>query len=343
MFDNNQQSAPDQPGSKPQQGGAINPPTPQPNQGGPSLEKNIPPAPAKAAGSSGVEDIFSVVEGQGAETKPKPPVFQPKEPSAATITPQHSHMHVKEGNSSQKIFAFIVIFLVLGLIGYGGWYAFNKFFQFSVPEITIEENQDDEIIQDEKPPVIDKVHDTDQDGLSDEEEKKLGTDIDGVDTDNDGLFDREEVKVYKTDPLNEDSDGDGNLDGQEVKNGYDPLGSGVLFDRGGDDKIDIPEDPETPEDPTVCPDVCTALWEIKESGCTLDECGSGCGADGVKSFDTEVECLRVYNRDSDNDGLIDREELRYGSDPDNPDSDADGYLDGQEVKGGYSPIGEGKL
>jgi len=72
--------------------------------------------------------------------------------------------------------------------------------------------------------------DSDQDGLTDEEEQQLGTDPNSVDSDNDGLFDREEVKVYHTDPLNADTDGDGYLDGAEVKSGYDPKGPGRLYE-----------------------------------------------------------------------------------------------------------------
>ena len=72
--------------------------------------------------------------------------------------------------------------------------------------------------------------DSDGDGLTDEEEWRLGTAIDNVDTDNDGLFDREEVKVYKTNPRNPDTDGDGHIDGDEVKGGYNPLGTGRLLD-----------------------------------------------------------------------------------------------------------------
>jgi hypothetical protein len=49
----------------------------------------------------------------------------------------------------------------------------------------------------------------------------------GVDSDNDGLTNAEE-KQYGTDPQNPDTDGDGYKDGEEVKNGYNPLGSGKL-------------------------------------------------------------------------------------------------------------------
>ncbi len=72
--------------------------------------------------------------------------------------------------------------------------------------------------------------DQDGDGLSDSEEKKLGTDPTNPDTDRDQLFDQDEVNVYKTNPRNPDTDGDGNNDGVEVANGYDPNGPGLLRD-----------------------------------------------------------------------------------------------------------------
>ncbi|MEF3692107.1 MAG: thrombospondin type 3 repeat-containing protein [Candidatus Moraniibacteriota bacterium] len=42
--------------------------------------------------------------------------------------------------------------------------------------------------------------------------------------------------------------------------------------------------------------------------------------------------------DSDLDGLSDEEELKHGTDPNNPDSDNDGYSDGAEVQSGYNPL-----
>lgn len=47
--------------------------------------------------------------------------------------------------------------------------------------------------------------------------------------------------------------------------------------------------------------------------------------------------------DSDNDGLTDVLEKKYGSDPKKKDTDGDGYSDGEEVKNGYNPNGPGKL
>ncbi|MCK5741663.1 MAG: OmpA family protein [Chlorobi bacterium] len=71
--------------------------------------------------------------------------------------------------------------------------------------------------------VFDIMNDTDGDGLSDEDEAKLGTDPNNPDTDGDGLLDGEEVKEYKTDPLDKDTDDGGVNDGIEVLNGADPL------------------------------------------------------------------------------------------------------------------------
>ncbi|MFA5051494.1 MAG: hypothetical protein WC544_00345 [Patescibacteria group bacterium] len=79
-------------------------------------------------------------------------------------------------------------------------------------------------------PIDNTVVDTDGDGLADAEEKTQGTDPLKSDTDGDGLFDREEAKVFKTDPLKRDTDSDGIDDGTEVRNGYNPAGSGKLYD-----------------------------------------------------------------------------------------------------------------
>ena len=73
--------------------------------------------------------------------------------------------------------------------------------------------------------------DSDGDGLTDSEEKALGTDSLKADSDSDGLTDWAEIKIYKTNPLNADTDGDTYKDGQEVINGYDPAkpGNAKLF------------------------------------------------------------------------------------------------------------------
>ena len=92
--------------------------------------------------------------------------------------------------------------------------------------------------------------DSDGDGLTDEEELKLGTDPKNPDTDGDGLTDGEEVKVYKTDPLNPDTDYDALKDGEEVyKYKTDPLNRDT--DSGGvADGHEVIEDSTNPLDPS---------------------------------------------------------------------------------------------
>lgn len=68
--------------------------------------------------------------------------------------------------------------------------------------------------------------DTDGDGLTDVRERELGTDTFKADTDGDTVSDGEEVLVYGTNPLNIDTDGDGFPDGVEIKNGFNPRGTG---------------------------------------------------------------------------------------------------------------------
>lgn len=65
--------------------------------------------------------------------------------------------------------------------------------------------------------------DADDDGLSDADEARLGTDPKNPDTDDDGINDGNEVDVYKTDPLNLDTDGDTLYDGGELVYETDPL------------------------------------------------------------------------------------------------------------------------
>jgi outer membrane protein OmpA-like peptidoglycan-associated protein len=74
-------------------------------------------------------------------------------------------------------------------------------------------------------PVAAVPKDSDDDGLSDEDEINIyNTDPFNPDTDGDGLSDGDEVLIYKTDPTLRDTDYDGLTDGEEVNTyGTDPL------------------------------------------------------------------------------------------------------------------------
>ncbi|MBI4779101.1 hypothetical protein HY797_01450 [Candidatus Falkowbacteria bacterium] len=93
----------------------------------------------------------------------------------------------------------------------------------AVPEVTLPAG---EINQ----PILTQPVDSDQDGLTDEEETVAGTSLNSPDSDQDGLTDREEAKVFSTDPLRADTDDDGYVDGDEIKNGFNPNGPGKLLD-----------------------------------------------------------------------------------------------------------------
>ena len=148
---------------------------------------------------------------------------------------------------------------------------------------------------------IDEVGDRDGDGLSDDDEARLGTDPDNPDSDGDGINDGVEA-LGDTDPNNPDSDGDGLDDGEE--------------DRNANGVVDPGEtDPTNPD----------------SDG---DGINDGVEVNGANPTDP-------LDDDSDNDGLEDGVEdaNRNGvrdvneTDPNNPDTDADQISDGVEVNG----------
>ena len=71
--------------------------------------------------------------------------------------------------------------------------------------------------------------DADDDGLTNAEEKELGTDPDSADSDNDGIDDGDELDAG-TDPTSADTDGDSLDDGDELDAGTDPM----IADTDGD-------------------------------------------------------------------------------------------------------------
>src|SRR3990172_5546821 len=150
--------------------------------------------------------------------------------------------------------------------------------------------------------------DDDMDGLTNREEKLLGTDPKNPDTDGDGLKDGEEVNKYKSDPLKVDTDGDGLGDGDEVlKYKTDPLKS----DTDGDGLKDGEE-----------------VTKYKTDPLKADTDGDGLNdADEINKYKTDP-----LKADTDGDGLKDGEEVtKYKTDPLKADTDGDGLKDGEEV------------
>lgn len=136
-----------------------------------------------------------------------------------------------------------------------------------------------------------QVVDTDGDGLTDVEEKELGTDPNTADTDGDGLVDGPEVNEYDTDPLTADTDGDGLNDGDEI-NSYntDPTEA----DTDGDGLNDGEEVNEYRTDPTAADSDQDGLNDYDE----------------VNEYNTDPN-----NADSDGDGFTDSQEIDMETDP----------------------------
>ncbi len=137
---------------------------------------------------------------------------------------------------------------------------------------------------------------------------------DYVDSDADGLRDAEEV-LRGTDPLNPDTDGGGDLDGAEVAAGTDPL------DPGDDD----PDGDGLTNDQEAVAGTDPAIADTDGGG--VDD-GTEVNLDLTDPLDPGDDQVPV---DTDGDGLIDLDEVVFGTDPLNPDTDGDGLLDGAEA------------
>ena len=157
--------------------------------------------------------------------------------------------------------------------------------------------------------------DDDYDGLTNGEERKLGTNPKSPDTDRDALRDGEEVKKYTTDPNNPDTDGDGLTDGEEVRTyNTDPK----VADTDGDGLNDGDEVRKHGSNP------------LKEDT-DLDALKDGA--------EVAIHLTNPSNPDTDGDKLNDGDEVNiHKTDPKNPDTDGGTARDGVEVERGTNPL-----
>jgi outer membrane protein OmpA-like peptidoglycan-associated protein/opacity protein-like surface antigen len=174
--------------------------------------------------------------------------------------------------------------------------------------------------------------DCDKDGLTDSEERRIGSDPCNPDTDGDGLTDFEEVRTYKTDPTKPDTDSDGLNDYQEVKVALtDPRNPDTDSD-GLKDGEEVNARKTNPLKPDTDGDGLTDGDEVNKY--KTDPLKTDTDNDGL----TDGSEVTVYNtnptaQDTDNDKLTDGEEVNsYKTNPVNPDTDGDGLKDGEEVK-----------
>ncbi|MDP8229001.1 MAG: OmpA family protein [Candidatus Electryoneaceae bacterium] len=173
--------------------------------------------------------------------------------------------------------------------------------------------------------------DFDNDGLSNEDERRIGTDMRDSDSDGDRLNDGDEYDRYHTDPLDADTDGDGLNDGVELKrHKTDPFKIDTDGDGLNDDtELEIyntnPLKSDTDGDNL---DDALEINELETDPLNVDSDGDGL-KDGIEVNNYFTDPLLA---DFDNDNLNDGLEIkRYRTDPFKADTDRDGMLDGYEV------------
>jgi outer membrane protein OmpA-like peptidoglycan-associated protein len=170
--------------------------------------------------------------------------------------------------------------------------------------------------------------DSDDDGLSDDEEAALGTNPNNPDTDSDGLKDGVEVKVGGTDPLDDDTDDDGILDGNE-----DVDGDGVV-DVGESD----PNEPDTDGDGVLDgteTGLLTPQGDDTDLAVFVPDADGGATKTDPTDDDTDDDGLLDGTEDADGDGQVGVGE----TDPGEDDTDGDGLQDGTE-QGLAAPEGD---
>jgi len=229
--------------------------------------RNVPPngvAPAPNAGINANKpkpEVFA----------PKQPVAEPEDMYAGINTggvtaPPRVMPQIQpdynRGSGFKKILVVVLALVIIGGAAYAGYFIYGKYFNVNVNEANENtnianenenENENLNVANENENLNVGTDYtnlntgtdytnlnlnqpvalDSDNDGLTDEQEISLGTDPLKTDTDDDGLFDREEVYIYNTNPNNPDTDGDTYLDGAEVKNNYNPKGPGRLSEIPG--------------------------------------------------------------------------------------------------------------
>ena len=148
--------------------------------------------------------------------------------------------------------------------------------------------------------------DTDNDGLTDAQEKKLGSDPKEADTDNDGINDREEIGKNIDDPLDSDADGILNIldkddDNDNLSTRYEMrIGTNPLSDDSDKDSLKDNIEAKSPN------------------------------SDVLQDTDND-ELINPVDTDDDNDNIPTLIELSIGTDPLKADTDNDGVPDNLEV------------
>ncbi len=216
-------------------------------------------------------------------------------------------------------------------------------------------------------PLDDLVADPDGDGLTNGEEKTIGTNPYDADTDGDTIPDPMEVGENHLSPP--DHDGDGDIDAVDPDSDADGIPDAVEagdadpetppVDSNSDETADYLDDdsdgdgiPDSVEwavdangdglaDPDADEDGTPNYLDLDSDDAQEEDAVEGTGdtdGDGIPNFVDPVEDSQT-EVDSDGDGLTDQEEEEDTlTDPFNPDTDDDGLNDKEEVDGVTDPL-----
>lgn len=193
-------------------------------------------------------------------------------------------------------------------------------------------------------------NDSDNDGLTNQTEKKFGSNPESTDSDNDGVPDKIEFDL-DLDPNSADSDGDGILDINEDSDG-DGLSNSLEISLGlnpsvADSDGDGVDDGDEDADNDNLPNSVEVTLGLDPNDNDTDKDGV---LDGEEDFDgdglsnqlevslgldpalkdSDGDGVADGDEDNDNDGLTNAEEVRLGLDPSNNDTDGDGIKDSED-------------
>lgn len=178
--------------------------------------------------------------------------------------------------------------------------------------------------------ILERDGDVDGDGLANERETSLGTDLRGNDTDADGLEDGIEAHTYETDPKSNDTDEDGLLDRAEIESHQTDPTAADTDDDGLPDGVEVEND-TSPNVADTDGDGLDDALELNTYG--TDATDPDTDGDGLDDgSEVRDHGTNPIQSDTDDDGLQDNLEIHtYGTDPNAIDTDGDGLKDGTEV------------
>ena len=202
------------------------------------------------------------------------------------------------------------------------------------PEPTTETTQATETADQEPSPTAtpsttSEFIDQDNDAISDEDERRLGTNPASDDSDGDGLKDNEELGADLQNPT--DTDKDGIIDALDEDDDNDTLPTLQEGTIGTDPRnADTDDDALSDADEVSNEKIGTnpLLADTDNDGVSD---GSEVGSEPSNPMDTDKDgIIDALDEDDDNDGIPTALEIKANSDPMSQDSDGDGVSDGEE-------------